>query len=52
MTAAPDTAQPQAAAAIPDALRMIPVRLKIRRFNPETDTEPHWEVYEVQCLPT
>nr|MCU0266281.1 2Fe-2S iron-sulfur cluster-binding protein [Actinomycetes bacterium] len=34
------------------ALRRIPVRLKIRRFLPELDTEPHWEHYELECLPT
>ena len=43
-------AQPQAQ---PEAVPgRIPVRLKIRRFNPESDTEPHWELYEVACLPT
>jgi succinate dehydrogenase / fumarate reductase iron-sulfur subunit len=25
--------------------------LKIRRFNPELDTEPHWETYEVPVQP-
>jgi succinate dehydrogenase / fumarate reductase iron-sulfur subunit len=28
------------------------VTVKIRRFNPETDAEPHWETYEVPALPT
>jgi succinate dehydrogenase / fumarate reductase, iron-sulfur subunit len=28
------------------------ITLKIRRFNPETDTEPHWETYDVPALPT
>jgi succinate dehydrogenase / fumarate reductase iron-sulfur subunit len=28
------------------------ITLKIRRFNPEVDTEPHWESYEVPALPT
>src|SRR3978361_2507396 len=27
------------------------VILKIRRYNPETDTEPHWERYEVPVEP-
>lgn len=27
------------------------VNLKIRRFNPEEDTEPHWETYEVPVTP-
>ncbi len=28
------------------------IRVKIRRFNPETDTEPHWETYEVEAQAT
>ncbi len=28
------------------------VTLKIRRFNPELDSEPHWEAYVVPCQPT
>lgn len=28
------------------------VRLKIRRFNPERDSEPHWEIYEVPAAAT
>jgi succinate dehydrogenase / fumarate reductase iron-sulfur subunit len=28
------------------------IRLKIRRFNPEVDAEPHWERYDVPALPT
>jgi succinate dehydrogenase / fumarate reductase, iron-sulfur subunit len=28
------------------------VTVKIRRFNPETDTEPHWQSFEVESLPT
>ncbi len=28
------------------------VTLKLRRFNPETDAEPHWETYEVPAEPT
>jgi succinate dehydrogenase iron-sulfur subunit len=28
------------------------ITLKIRRFDPETDTEPHWESYAVPALPT
>lgn len=27
------------------------VTLKLRRFNPETDAEPHWESYEVPVQP-
>jgi succinate dehydrogenase / fumarate reductase iron-sulfur subunit len=28
------------------------VRLRIRRFNPEADEEPHWEEYQVHAEPT
>ena len=28
------------------------ITVKIRRFNPEIDTEPHWESYSVPALPT
>lgn len=28
------------------------VTFKIRRFNPEVDSEPHWEDYVVPCYPT
>jgi succinate dehydrogenase / fumarate reductase, iron-sulfur subunit len=28
------------------------IALKIRRFDPETDKEPHWETYDVPALPT
>jgi succinate dehydrogenase / fumarate reductase iron-sulfur subunit len=28
------------------------VTVKIRRFNPEIDSEPHWESYRVESLPT
>ena len=28
------------------------VTLKIRRYNPETDREPHWETYRVEAEPT
>ena len=28
------------------------VTLKLRRFNPETDAEPHWESYNVPAEPT
>ena len=35
-----------------DAPQRIEVTLQIRRFNPDLDTEPHWETFRVQCLPT
>jgi succinate dehydrogenase / fumarate reductase iron-sulfur subunit len=28
------------------------VTVKIRRFNPETDAEPHWQSFQVEALPT
>ena len=28
------------------------VTLRIRRYNPETDREPHWEEYAVSAEPT
>ncbi|MCU1656220.1 MAG: sdhB, partial [Pseudonocardiales bacterium] len=37
------------AVAVPQT-RTITVR--IRRFNPEVDAEPHWEAYDVPALPT
>lgn len=30
----------------------IDVTFRIRRYNPEIDTEPHWEDYVVPCFPT
>ena len=27
-------------------------RLKIKRYNPETDKKPHWEEYKVEADPT
>jgi succinate dehydrogenase / fumarate reductase iron-sulfur subunit len=30
----------------------LDVKLRIKRFNPELDTEPHWEDYTVQAEPT
>src|ERR1700712_1768651 len=35
----------------PGAGETATVILKIRRYNPETDTEPHWERYEVPVEP-
>jgi succinate dehydrogenase / fumarate reductase iron-sulfur subunit len=30
----------------------VDITLKIRRYDPENDLEPHWEAYGVECLPT
>src|ERR1700759_4319951 len=35
----------------PSGTALRTVNLKIRRFNPETDCEPHWETYEVPVTP-
>ncbi len=35
---------------VPPEARTITVR--IRRYNPDLDTEPHWETYAVPALPT
>jgi len=52
MLAAAERAPDPGGAPIDPATVRIPVRLRIRRFLPEVDTEPHWEVYELECLPT
>ena len=44
MTATAEAAPPTPAPAIPS----FTVTVLIRRFNPETDTEPHWEDYQVE----
>src|SRR3954451_11543030 len=31
---------------------LITITLRIRRFNPETDTEPHWQDFRVEADPT
>ena len=41
---------PRATGADP-AITPIEVTLRIRRFNPEVDAEPHWEDYLVTALP-
>lgn len=37
---------------IPAPEGSVTITVKILRFNPETDTEPHWESYDVPALPT
>jgi succinate dehydrogenase / fumarate reductase iron-sulfur subunit len=34
------------------ALKTVDVTFRIRRFNPEVDTDAHWEDYVVACFPT
>ena len=31
---------------------MIDVELKVKRYNPDTDDKPHWQVFTVQAEPT
>ena len=37
---------------VPEQITRLDVTLKIARFIPETDTEPHYEEYRLECLPT
>jgi succinate dehydrogenase / fumarate reductase iron-sulfur subunit len=46
------TAVTDSAAATDPALVRRTVIVKIRRFNPEVDTEPHWQEFEVESLPS
>ncbi len=43
------TAQPQSPATSHEP--KVTVHLKIKRYNPEVDTRPHWEEYEVEMSP-
>ena len=36
----------------PAAPQASPVTFRIRRYNPETDAEPHWQDFTVDCYPT
>ena len=40
------------ASEIPAPDGSVTVTVKIQRFNPEVDSEPHWESYDVPALPT
>ena len=35
-----------------DALKTVDVTFRIRRFNPEVDSEPKWEDFTIPCYPT
>jgi succinate dehydrogenase / fumarate reductase iron-sulfur subunit len=37
---------------VAEQITRLPVTLKIARFIPETDDEPHYEEYHLECLPT
>ncbi|QYF73806.1 succinate dehydrogenase iron-sulfur subunit [Cryobacterium sp. PAMC25264] len=38
--------------AVPEEIQSFTVTLSVRRFNPETDEDPHWENYDVQMYAT
>ncbi len=52
MTAVQNAVRPLTAPAIEMPAETRLITLKIRRFNPEVDAEPHWERYQVPALPT
>ncbi len=33
-------------------MALVDVELKVKRFNPDADAKPHWQVFEVQAEPT
>ncbi len=33
-------------------MALVDIELKVKRFNPDTDGKPHWQVFEVQAEPT
>jgi succinate dehydrogenase / fumarate reductase iron-sulfur subunit len=37
---------------VPEQITRLDVRFKIARFIPETDEQPHYEEYRLECLPT
>jgi len=36
----------------PPPVRKVSVHLRVKRYNPETDTKPHWEEFTVEAEPT
>jgi succinate dehydrogenase / fumarate reductase iron-sulfur subunit len=38
--------------AVPAAVQAHTYTVRIRRFNPEQDSEPHWETFRIAALPT
>ncbi len=32
-----------------DAMKLLTVHLRIKRYNPEVDTRPHWQEFEIQA---
>ena len=35
-----------------EAVEKLTVHLRVKRYNPETDTKPHWQEFEVEAEPT
>jgi succinate dehydrogenase / fumarate reductase iron-sulfur subunit len=48
IAAEPSTVPPPQAPPI----RKVSVHLRVKRYNPETDTKPHWEEFTVEAEPT
>jgi succinate dehydrogenase / fumarate reductase iron-sulfur subunit len=48
IAAEPSTAPPPQAAPVPK----LSVHLRVKRYNPETDTKPHWDEFTVEAEPT
>jgi len=36
----------------PTTVQKLTVHLRVKRYNPETDTRPHWQEFEVEAEPT
>src|SRR5580765_4546085 len=36
----------------PVASTLVDVEIRIKRYNPDVETKPHWETYTVRCEPT
>jgi succinate dehydrogenase / fumarate reductase, iron-sulfur subunit len=48
IAAEPTTASPPQASPVPK----LSVHLRVKRYNPETDTKPHWDEFTVEAEPT
>jgi succinate dehydrogenase / fumarate reductase iron-sulfur subunit len=48
IAAEPSTAPPPQAPPV----RKVSVHLRVKRYNPETDTKPHWDEFTVEAEPT
>jgi len=50
MTAVTEATAP--ASPTPGPVKKLTVHLRVKRYNPETDTKPHWEEFTVEAEPT